>query len=114
MPQGKSVTNLNYRLTEGRNTPLRHAAAEGAGGKHTDRVRFPIRGRIQLLTCNVQDRIGLLWVFLQRPDSFGCRQYANLTLRRCASLFTSSMTGNAPVPVPITSCRHFQGISSSY
>jgi hypothetical protein len=42
----------------------------------SDRMRFPIRGRIQLLTCNVQDRIGLLWVFLQRPDSFGCRQYS--------------------------------------
>src|ERR1700675_4000557 len=38
---------------------------------------------------------------------------ANLILRRCASRFTSSMTGNAPVPVPITSRRHFQGISSS-
>src|SRR6202051_3743819 len=38
---------------------------------------------------------------------------ANLILRRCASRFTSSITGNAPVPVPITSRRHFQGISSS-
>jgi hypothetical protein len=33
----------------------------------------------------------------------------NLVLRRLASV-TSSMTGNAPVPVPITSRRHFQGI----
>jgi putative DNA primase/helicase len=30
-----------------------------------------------------------------------------------ANCFTSSMTGNAPVPVPITSRQHFQGISSS-
>ena len=30
-----------------------------------------------------------------------------------ASRFTSSMTGKAPVPVPITSRWHFQGISSS-
>src|SRR6202790_4729375 len=37
---------------------------------------------------------------------------ANLILRRCASRFTSSMTGKAPVPVPITSRRHFQGMSS--
>ena len=38
---------------------------------------------------------------------------ANLILRRCASRFTSSMTGVAPVPVSITSRRHFQGMSSS-
>jgi hypothetical protein len=38
---------------------------------------------------------------------------ANLILRRCASRFTSSMTGMAPVPVSITSRRHFQGMSSS-
>jgi hypothetical protein len=38
---------------------------------------------------------------------------ANLILRGCASRFTSSMTGMAPVPVPITSRRHFQGMSSS-
>src|SRR5262245_14852178 len=37
----------------------------------------------------------------------------NLTLRRSASRFTSSITGNAPVPVPITRRRQFQGISSS-
>src|SRR2546425_13063947 len=34
-------------------------------------------------------------------------------LRRLASRFTSIMTGNAPVPVPITRRRHFQGIFSS-
>src|SRR5712692_6072879 len=33
----------------------------------------------------------------------------NLILRRLASCFTSSITGKAPVPVPITSRRHFQG-----
>jgi hypothetical protein len=38
---------------------------------------------------------------------------ANLILRRCASRFTSSMTGMAPVPVSITSRWHFQGMSSS-
>jgi hypothetical protein len=35
---------------------------------------------------------------------------SNLILRRAASRFTSLMTGSAPVPVPITSRRHFQGI----
>jgi hypothetical protein len=34
----------------------------------------------------------------------------NLILRRLASRFTSSITGSAPVPVPITSCLHVQGI----
>src|SRR2546425_5493619 len=37
----------------------------------------------------------------------------SLILRRLASRFTSFMTGNAPVPVPITRRRHFQGIFSS-
>lgn len=37
---------------------------------------------------------------------------SNLILRRAASRFTSFMTGSAPVPVPITSRRHFQGIFS--
>jgi hypothetical protein len=32
---------------------------------------------------------------------------------RVASRFTSFITGSAPVPVPITHRRHFQGISSS-
>ena len=36
----------------------------------------------------------------------------SLILRRRASRLTSSIAGNAPVPVPITSRRHFQGISS--
>jgi CheY-like chemotaxis protein len=30
---------------------------------------------VQLLACNVQDRIGLVWIFLQHFDGFGCRQY---------------------------------------
>jgi hypothetical protein len=34
-------------------------------------------------------------------------------LRRLASSLTFSITGMAPVPVPITRRRHFQGISSS-
>jgi len=37
----------------------------------------------------------------------------NLIPRRLASCFTASMTGKAPVPVPITSRRQFQGMSSS-
>src|SRR5713101_3616253 len=36
----------------------------------------------------------------------------SLTLRRLASCFTSFITGSAPVPVPITSLRHSQGIFS--
>jgi hypothetical protein len=36
----------------------------------------------------------------------------SLILRRLASHFTSSITGNPPVPVPITSRRHFQEILS--
>ena len=38
---------------------------------------------------------------------------SNSILRRAAFRFTSSITGSAPVPVPITSRRHFHGISSS-
>jgi hypothetical protein len=37
----------------------------------------------------------------------------NSISRRSASCFTSSMMGKAPVPVPTTSRRHFQGMSSS-
>ena len=37
----------------------------------------------------------------------------SLILRRLASSLTSFMTSSAPVPVPITSCRHFHGILSS-
>src|SRR5713226_1355266 len=36
----------------------------------------------------------------------------SLILRRLASFFTSSITGKAPVPVPITSRWHSQGIFS--
>jgi hypothetical protein len=36
----------------------------------------------------------------------------NFIFRRLASCFTSFMTGSAPVPVPITSFLHFQGIFS--
>src|SRR5437667_11781499 len=36
----------------------------------------------------------------------------SLILRRLASAFTSSITGKAPVPVPIRSRRHFQGMAS--
>ncbi len=35
-------------------------------------------------------------------------------LRRLASCFTSPITGKAPVPVPITSCRHLHGIFSRW
>src|SRR5215510_16288312 len=35
------------------------------------------------------------------------------TLRRLASLFTTSITGKAPVPVPMIRRRHLQGIFSS-
>src|SRR5262249_13650604 len=38
---------------------------------------------------------------------------SNAILRRLASLLTSSITGMAPVPVPITRRRHCQGIFSS-
>ena len=38
---------------------------------------------------------------------------SNFILRRVASRLTSFMTGSAPVPVPITSRQHFQGIFSS-
>jgi hypothetical protein len=31
-------------------------------------------GPLQLLAGHVQDRIGLVWILLQRLDSFGCRQ----------------------------------------
>src|SRR6266496_1821828 len=37
----------------------------------------------------------------------------NSILRRRASCFTSSITGKAPVPVPITRLRNFQGVRSS-
>src|SRR6058998_2057761 len=38
---------------------------------------------------------------------------SNVILRRLASLFTLSITGKAPVPVPMIRRRHRQGISSS-
>src|SRR4029077_14931687 len=38
---------------------------------------------------------------------------SNWTWRRLASFFTSSMTGRAPVPVPMTRRLHFHGIFSS-
>jgi hypothetical protein len=36
----------------------------------------------------VQERIGLVWIFLQRLDSFGCRQYrqSNFAAMRFALL----------------------------
>ena len=37
----------------------------------------------------------------------------SLILRRLASCLTSFITGSAPVPVPMMSRRHLQGISSS-
>jgi hypothetical protein len=37
---------------------------------------------------------------------------SNWILRRLASRFTSFITGSAPVPAPITSLRHSQGIFS--
>jgi hypothetical protein len=37
----------------------------------------------------------------------------NLILWGLASFFTSSITGKAPVPVPMTSLRHFHGSFSS-
>jgi len=33
-------------------------------------------------------------------------------IQRLASCFTSSITGKAPVPVPMTSWRHLQGMAS--
>ena len=52
--------------------------------------------------------------YLQRLDRFDGRQGEQFILRRMASRFTSSITGNLPyAPVPTTSRRHFHGIFSS-
>src|SRR3989442_990394 len=44
--------------------------------------------------------------------AFFVGRITSLILRRLASFFTSSITGNAPVPVPITRRVHFQGMAS--
>jgi hypothetical protein len=75
---------------------------------------FQLGSGFNFLACNVQDRVNLVWIFLQGIDSFGCRRYGQSDFAAMrASRFTSSMTGMAPVPVSITSRRHFQGMSSS-
>ena len=61
----------------------------------------------------MQDRVGLLGCCFSFSMASAVGKITSLIFRRFASRFTSSMTGNAPVPVPITSCEHFQGISSS-
>src|SRR3989442_10061696 len=53
---------------------------------------------------HVQDGIAVGRFLLQNLESAGRRQ---------SSSFTSFITGNAPVPVPTTRRRHFQGIFSS-
>ena len=60
----------------------------------------------------MQDRVLSVRVLLQLRDGLRRRQVSNLIPRRLASRFTSSMTGKLPVPVPITSRRHFHGMSS--
>jgi hypothetical protein len=58
----------------------------------------------------VQDRVCFVWLLLQFLDGVRRRQDEQFDLRRWAWRFTSAMTGNAPVPVPITRRRHFQGM----
>src|SRR5215475_1329514 len=50
---------------------------------------------------------------LRASMAWAVGKMSNSMWRRMASSFTSSITGKAPVPVPTTRRRHFQGIFSS-
>ncbi len=63
------------------------------------------------MTCKIA--LASLGFFFSTAIALLVGSTSNSILRRAASCFTSSMIGNAPVPVPITGRRHFQGISSS-
>ena len=65
----------------------------------------------QQVTCRMA--LVSLGLFLSAAMALVVGSISNSTFRRLASSFTSFMTGSAPVPVPITSFLHFQGIFSS-
>jgi hypothetical protein len=74
---------------------------------------FQLGSGFNFLACNVQDRVDLVWIFLQRIDSFGCRRYGQsdfAAMRFALHLFHDR---HGAMPVSITSRRHFQGMSSS-
>jgi hypothetical protein len=62
---------------------------------------------------DIQDGVHFVGVLPEFLDRLGSRQAEHSILRRLASRFTSFMTGNAPVPVPITRRSHPHGIFSS-
>src|SRR5215472_5827833 len=66
--------------------------------------------RFQQVTCRIALVAGVSF-FSSLMASFVGR-ITSLIFRFLASRFTWSITGNAPVPVPITSLRHFQGMAS--
>jgi len=61
---------------------------------------------------HVQDGVCFLLVLAQLLIALAVGRMSNWTWRRSASLFTLSMTGSAPVPVPMISRLHFHGIFS--
>ena len=66
---------------------------------------------IQQVTCRIAFVSGS--AAFNSSMAWAVGRIRNSTLRCRASCFTSSITGRAPVPVPITRRRHFQGIRSS-
>src|SRR5947209_2346250 len=62
---------------------------------------------------HVQDGVCFLRVLAQLLNRLGCRQHEQLDMAALGFLFHFSMTGRAPVPVPMTSRLHFHGIFSS-
>jgi len=61
---------------------------------------------------HVQDGVCFLRVLAQLLIALAVGRMSNWTWRGSASLFTLSMTGSAPVPVPMISRLHFHGIFS--
>ena len=99
----------------GRSTPfgVRRQLRAGEIGCGADAATIAIRRRsaVQQVTCRIALVCSNSRLSFSIASAVGTT--TSLIFRRLASRFTSSMTGNAPVPVPITSRLHFQGISSS-
>src|SRR5216684_5529534 len=68
----------------------------------------------QRSTRHVQDRVRLFELLSQDLDSFDCRKNQQFDLVTLCLALYFFITGNLPyAPVPMTSWRHFQGMSSA-
>jgi hypothetical protein len=65
------------------------------------------------LARDVQDGVRFVRMPFQLSIASTVGRTSKVILRRLASLFTSSITGKAPVPVPLIRRRHRQGIFSA-